>query len=75
MPDFKIYISNKDFLTYSNIICDYIEASAKERGTGIAKRPEEYIRRKIENASAKKRKNESEARSNRPCQWRRLERY
>jgi GNAT superfamily N-acetyltransferase len=52
MPDFKIYISNKNFLKYSSTICDYIEASAKERGTGIAKRPEEYIRRKIENGHA-----------------------
>ena len=52
MPDFKIYISNKNFLSYSNIICDYIETSARERGTGIARRPEEYIRRKIENGHA-----------------------
>ncbi len=52
MPDFKIYISNKNFLNYSKVICDYIEVSAKERGTGIAKRPEEYIRKKIENGHA-----------------------
>jgi GNAT superfamily N-acetyltransferase len=52
MQDFKIYISNKDFLKYSQIICDQIESSAKERGTGIARRPEEYIRKKIESGHA-----------------------
>ena len=52
MPDFKIYISNKNFLKYTSTITEYIETSAKERGTGIAKRPEEYIRKKIENGHA-----------------------
>jgi len=52
MPEFEIYISNKDFLKYSREICDHIEKSASERGTGIAKRPEEYIKKKIENSHA-----------------------
>jgi len=52
MPEFKIYISNKNFLKYSKVICDQIELSANERGTGIARRPEEYIRKKIENEHA-----------------------
>ena len=52
MPEFKIYISNKGFLKYSKMICDQIELSANERGTGIARRPEEYIRKKIENEHA-----------------------
>lgn len=52
MPEFKIYISNKNFLKYSRVVCDQIEISANERGTGIARRPEEYIRKKIENGHA-----------------------
>ena len=52
MRDFKIYISNSKFLEYSKIICEQIERSARERGTGIARRPEEYIRKKIESGHA-----------------------
>jgi len=52
MPEFKIYISNKSFLKYSSEICDQIELSANGRGTGIARRPEEYLRKKIENEHA-----------------------
>jgi len=52
MLKFKIYITNQDHLKYSKEICDTIEESALERGTGIAKRPEEYIRKKIEKGNA-----------------------
>ncbi len=37
---------------YSEKISQHIEAAAKARGTGISKRPPEYIRRKIEEGKA-----------------------
>lgn len=52
MLRFKIYITSQHHLKYSKEICNAIEESALERGTGIAKRPEEYIRKKIENGNA-----------------------
>ena len=52
MQGFKIYVSSSEFLKFSNIICEQIEMSAKQRGTGIAKRPEEYIQKKIETGHA-----------------------
>ncbi len=37
---------------YAQAICDMIEAAAKVRGTGIAKRDPEYIRKKIQEQKA-----------------------
>ena len=47
-----IVIANKSHIKYANIICETITASAKMRGTGIAKRTPEYIITKIENNNA-----------------------
>jgi hypothetical protein len=38
--------------TYAEAICELIESAAKQRGTGIAKREPEYIRKKISNGNA-----------------------
>jgi len=45
--EFKIYVANNKHLKYVNIILDTIEASAKVRGTGIAKRTPEYVEKKM----------------------------
>ena len=37
---------------YAKAICDLIEAAAKQRGTGIAKRDPEYIKTKMNNGNA-----------------------
>lgn len=50
--DVQYYIGNKDHAIYAEEICAEIEKSAKVRGTGIAKREPEYIRRKLENGNA-----------------------
>ncbi|RAV30161.1 GNAT family N-acetyltransferase [Sinomicrobium soli] len=47
-----IVIADKSHIRYASLICDTIEASAKVRGTGIAKRTPEYIISKIENGNA-----------------------
>ena len=46
-PEFKIYIANNKHLKYIDTILDTIEASAKVRGTGIAKRTHAYIEKKM----------------------------
>ncbi len=43
----KIYIANKNHLKYVDTILETIEAAAKVRGTGIAKRSPEYIQKKM----------------------------
>ncbi len=48
----KIVGANKSHFKYAQIICDTIAESAKVRGTGIAKRTPEYIRKKMENQNA-----------------------
>lgn len=48
----KIVSANKSHFKYAQIICDTIADSAKVRGTGIAKRTPEYIRKKMENQNA-----------------------
>lgn len=45
--DFQILPADKSHLDFATIICDEYEASAKARGTGIAKRTPEYVREKI----------------------------
>ncbi|WP_347070078.1 GNAT family N-acetyltransferase [Flavobacterium sp. WV_118_3] len=43
-----IVIAQKEHYVYAAEICDTIETSALQRGTGIAKRTPEYIRKKID---------------------------
>lgn len=52
MSEFTIHITDKSYVNYAGEICLLIEQSASQRGTGIAKRPLEYIRRKIEEGKA-----------------------
>lgn len=50
--DIQLHIGNKDHAIYAEEICAEIEKSAKVRGTGIAKREPEYIRKKFDNGNA-----------------------
>jgi hypothetical protein len=50
--DIIIRIATPADKVYSGIITDEMEASAKARGTGIAKRPPEYIDKKIDEGKA-----------------------
>ncbi|HLF32972.1 MAG TPA: GNAT family N-acetyltransferase [Cyclobacteriaceae bacterium] len=50
--EFKVYITDKSHSKYAPEICQLIEESAKQRGTGIAKRDVNYIIRKIEEGKA-----------------------
>ena len=50
--DIQLYIGNKDHGIYAEEICAEIEASARVRGTGIAKREPEYIRNKLKKGNA-----------------------
>ena len=45
--DFIITVANTTHLDFAKIICDEYEASAKARGTGIAKRSPEYVKQKM----------------------------
>ena len=47
-----IVVAQKNHIKYAQIICDTIAESAKQRGTGIAKRTPEYIIGKIEKGNA-----------------------
>jgi hypothetical protein len=47
-----IIIADSSHNKYATIICETIETSAQERGTGIAKRTPEYIITKLENKNA-----------------------
>nr|WP_294935360.1 GNAT family N-acetyltransferase [uncultured Flavobacterium sp.] len=42
-----IAVAQKEHYDFAQLICDTIEVSALQRGTGIAKRTPEYIRKKI----------------------------
>ena len=46
-PEIIVQIANDDHLSYVQTILDTIEAAAKVRGTGIAKRTPEYLELKI----------------------------
>ncbi len=48
----EIVIATKDHIKFATIICETIDKSAEERGTGIAKRTPEYITTKIINGNA-----------------------
>ncbi len=47
MQHFNVQFAHGQHLHYAEIICNEMEASAKARGTGIAKRSPEYIRQKM----------------------------
>jgi hypothetical protein len=49
---FLIEIANESHFRYAEAICELIRESAKSRGTGIAERKPEYIRKKMENGNA-----------------------
>jgi len=48
----KLHIGNETHIRYAEEICQHIAASAKVRGTGIAKREPEYIREKLRKGNA-----------------------
>jgi hypothetical protein len=50
--DFHIIIATTLHHSYSDAICEEMERSALERGTGIAKRSPEYIRQKMDEGKA-----------------------
>lgn len=43
----KVLVAHGQHASYSQIICDEMEASAKARGTGIAKRSPDYVTNKM----------------------------
>lgn len=49
---FTITVASEAHFGYAEAICELIEASAKARGTGIAKRQPEYVRTKMANGNA-----------------------
>jgi len=49
---FLIEIANESHFRYAEDICELIRESAKSRGTGIAERKPDYIRKKMENGNA-----------------------
>lgn len=50
--DVQYFVGTRDHAIYADEICEEIEKSAKVRGTGIAKREPEYIRKKLESGNA-----------------------
>ncbi len=50
--NFKVTVADASHFDYADTISTMIEAAAKARGTGISKRPPEYIRRKMEEGKA-----------------------
>ncbi|MGX7667869.1 N-acetyltransferase [Flavobacterium pedocola] len=49
---FRIQIANGNHIHFAQTICDEMEASAKVRGTGIAKRSADYIVEKMQEGKA-----------------------
>lgn len=47
-----IAVAQKEHYDFAQLICDTIQTSALQRGTGIAKRTPEYIRKKIDQQEA-----------------------
>ena len=52
MSEFIIKVSGKDEAEFAEEICREMETSAKARGTGIAKRSIEYVRKKLTEGQA-----------------------
>ncbi|BDD11440.1 N-acetyltransferase (plasmid) [Fulvitalea axinellae] len=50
--DIKVEVTEVTHERFADEICEMIEASAKQRGTGIAKRSVDYIRTKISDGKA-----------------------
>ncbi len=48
----KVHIAGEAHATFAEEICSLLEISAQQRGTGIARRSPDYIRRKIEAGNA-----------------------
>src|SRR5690625_7870357 len=48
----KVHIRNETHIRYAEEICQHIAASAKSRGTVLAKREPEYIREKLRKGNA-----------------------
>lgn len=48
----KVYVADKSFLNYVDVILETIQSAAKVRGTGIARRTPEYIAQKMEEGKA-----------------------
>jgi hypothetical protein len=46
-PKFNICVATADHIKYAEFICEEMAASAKARGTGIARRKPEYIEKKM----------------------------
>jgi hypothetical protein len=44
---FTVEVASQEHITYANQICDEMAASAKARGTGIARRSPEYVAEKM----------------------------
>lgn len=52
MNSFTVDIATEAHFKYAQPICDLIAESAKQRGTGIAKRKPEYVKKKMEGGNA-----------------------
>lgn len=52
LEDLVITVAGPDHYRYAEQICRLIEEAARARGTGIAKREPEYVRRKMEEGKA-----------------------
>lgn len=48
----KVHVAGEAHASYAEEICSLLEISAQQRGTGIARRSPDYIRRKIESGNA-----------------------
>lgn len=51
-PDFTVVVTSEEHTPFAQHICDEMEASAKARGTGIAKRSPEYVAMKMTEGKA-----------------------
>jgi hypothetical protein len=49
---FRVMVANSGHSQYADIICDEMAASAKARGTGIARRSPDYVKQKMEEGKA-----------------------
>ena len=52
MSDIEVMVALEEHIPYANMICDLIDAAAKKRGTGIAKRTPEQLESKIRDRKA-----------------------
>ncbi len=52
LGDLKVFVADESHLDYVSVINDNIDAASKERGTGIARRTDEYITKKITEGKA-----------------------